>query len=100
MEGALRSEVGAKLRFWPDGLGREVGGRGTEDRAGKAPALDIRNHSHSNCESGCLQMLANSASDRTEAQSDSGPIWLSAYCGLLNTDILLLRSPGLIMTLS
>lgn len=45
-------------------------------------------------------MLANSASDRTEAQSDSGPIWLSAYCGLLNTDILLLRSPGLIMTLS
>lgn len=33
-------------------------------------------------------------------QSDSGPIWLSAYCGLLNTDILLLRSPGLIMTLS
>lgn len=90
---------GAKLKFWPDGLGREVGGRGKEDEAGKAPALDVRNHNHSNCESGCFQILANSTSDRTEAQSGSGSTWFSAYCGLLNADTFLFRSPGLIMTL-
>lgn len=62
--------------------------------------MDIRNHNHSNCESECVQMLANSTSDRTEAQSASVPTWFLAYCGLLNADTLLFRSPVLIMTLS
>lgn len=92
--GALRNEGRGKTRA----LARQARVRGTWEKkdgeAGRAPALDIRNHNHSNYESTCFQMLA--------ATLFSASCCLLAHSGVLlslNADTLPFRSLGLIMIL-
>lgn len=90
--GAPGNELEAELRLWPDRQG-ERWGEGSE--AGSP--LNIRNHHHSNCRSGCLQVVAVTWSERAAVsypQASFVPGADSPFRSRTNSDHPQKRVPG------